>query len=72
MTKAVIEILSYGFGLLQLHSVEARIHPENIGSENVLLSTGFIKEAYFKENFLLNGIFEDTAVYSKLASTHSL
>jgi [ribosomal protein S5]-alanine N-acetyltransferase len=59
-------VLKYGFVKMGLHSVEARINPDNIPSASVLESTGFVKEAYFKEDFFHRGTFGDTAVYSRL------
>lgn len=66
MKEAVCKALEYGFSEMGLHSVEARINPNNTGSASVLESTGFIREAYFKEDFFFKGKFEDTAVYSLL------
>ena len=66
MSEAILAILDYGFHEMGLHSVEAQIDPENIASERILLSVGFVQEGYFKENFFANGKFDDTAVFSKL------
>ncbi len=66
MKEAIYKVLEYGFNEMGLHSVEARISPGNTGSAAVLESTGFIREAYFKEDFYFKGKFEDTAVYSRL------
>lgn len=66
MKEAILKVLDYGFTTLGLHSVEARLSPANIASIAVLESTGFVKEAHFKEDFFIKGKFEDTAVYSRL------
>ena len=66
MKEAILKVLSYGFDAMQLHSVEARINPHNIASAALLEATGFVREAYFKEDFCFNAKFEDTAVYSIL------
>ena len=66
MKETILRTLDYGFSTLGLHSVEARINPHNIASASVLESTGFVREAYFKEDFFHRGKFEDTAVYSRL------
>ncbi|MEO9210746.1 MAG: GNAT family N-acetyltransferase [Ginsengibacter sp.] len=66
MKEAINAIMEYGFHQMGLHSVEAQIDPENIASERILLSVGFVQEGYFKENFFANGKFDDTAVFSKL------
>ena len=66
MKEAILSILDYGFNKMKLHSVEARFTPGNIASEAVLLSTGFVKEAHFRENVFYIGQFFDTVVYSRL------
>ena len=69
MTEALNKLIEVGFTYLGLHSIEANINPENTASEKILISTGFIKEAYFKEDFYYDGRFLDTVIYSKL-QTH--
>jgi ribosomal-protein-alanine N-acetyltransferase len=66
MKESILKVIEYGFSKIGLHSIEARINPDNIASASVLEATGFTREAYFKEDFLRRGKFEDTAVYSKL------
>ena len=64
MKEAILAIIEYGLEEMQLHSIEARINPANIASANILKSTGFVQEAYFKEDFFFRHKFFDTAVYS--------
>jgi ribosomal-protein-alanine N-acetyltransferase len=66
MKEAINTVLEYGFSVMGLHSVEARLTALNTASAAVLEATGFVREGYFKEDFFYNGKFEDTAVYSKL------
>jgi ribosomal-protein-alanine N-acetyltransferase len=66
ITEAIKTTLEYGFNNMKLHSVEAHIDPENIGSSSVLVKNGFVKEAHFKENFYDKGEFRDSAIYSRL------
>jgi [ribosomal protein S5]-alanine N-acetyltransferase len=66
MKEAVKAVIDFGFNIMKLHSIEARIHPANLGSAALLLSTGFTRDAYFREDFYFNGKFEDTEVYSLL------
>ena len=66
MKETILKTLDYGFSVMGLHSVEARINPANIASSSVLESTGFVREAFFKEDFFHRGQFENTAVYSRL------
>lgn len=67
MQEAIQAVLQYGFETMKLHSVEANINPGNAASRRVLERTGFVREAYFKENYFSNGQFLDSAIYSLLA-----
>ncbi|WP_114937215.1 GNAT family N-acetyltransferase [Mucilaginibacter endophyticus] len=69
MQEAVTAALDYGFNVLRLHSVEARVSPGNIASIKLLLKNKFVQEAYFKEDHLFNGRFNDTMIYSLLTQT---
>jgi ribosomal-protein-alanine N-acetyltransferase len=64
MSEAMNEVLRYGFEVMNLHSIEANIHPHNEVSRKLLLKFGFQKEAYFRENFFYNGKFLDSEIYS--------
>ena len=66
MKESILAALEYGYYVMRLHSVEARINPENLASASVLEATGFVREGFFKEDFFRRGKFEDTAVYSRL------
>ena len=66
MQEATEAILHYGFYEMQLHSVEANINPGNMASQRLLERTGFVREAYFKENYYYDGRFIDSAIYSLL------
>lgn len=66
MKEALQEVINFGFNSMNLHSIEANINPGNAASAALLESTGFIKEAYFKEDFFFNGAFHDTIIYSRL------
>lgn len=70
VTEAARAIVDYGFRELNFHSIEAIIDPDNRASENVLNKLNFVKEAHFKENFVQNGRFTDTAIYSLLKSDY--
>lgn len=67
--EAVLKVVEYGFDEMKLHSIEAHINPKNAASAGLLEITGFVREAYFKEDFFFNGAFEDTAIYSLLLTT---
>ena len=70
MQEALTVVLKYGFNVMKLHSVEAHVNPNNIASIKLLEKNGFIREAYFKEDYFYDGKFLDTAVYSLLTSEH--
>lgn len=65
-TEALQAVVSFAFGSMEMHSLEAIINPKNIASAKVLQKAGFVQEAYFRENFFWQGLYEDTAVYSLL------
>ena len=67
MQEAMTTVLDYGFHTMNLHSVEANVNPSNEASIRLLEKMGFVREAYFKENYFYNGQFLDSAVYSLLA-----
>lgn len=66
MHEAMRAVLDYGFRHMKLHSIEANINPGNMSSQRVLERAGFVREAYFKENYFYNGRFLDSAIYSLL------
>ena len=68
MYEAIKKVVDYGFRQMKLHSVEGKIDPRNIASGKLLEKAGFVQEAYFKENYYMQGGFTDTAVYSILSS----
>ena len=49
---------------MKLHSIEGNVNPNNAASIKLLEQNGFVKEAHFKENWLHNGKYLDTAIYS--------
>lgn len=66
ISEAIKTVVKYGFEVMQLHSIEAIIDPENFASEKVLQKNGFLKEAHLKENEFYEGRFLDTVIYSLL------
>jgi ribosomal-protein-alanine N-acetyltransferase len=66
MSEALKEIIHYGFEMMNLHSIQANINPENANSRKILLKFDFVKEAYFKESFYFDGKFFDSEIYSLL------
>lgn len=66
MTEALEAVLEYGFTELKLHRVEALIAAENEPSLKLLLRYGFTKEGTMREDYVVNGVNEDSDCYSLL------
>lgn len=66
MSEAMTVVLRFGFRQLGLHSVEANVNPANEASRRLLEKHGFVREAYFRQNWFFRGQFVDSAVYSVL------
>lgn len=66
VSEALIKTLAFGFNEMKLHSIQANINPGNNASRQILQKHGFVKEAYFKEDFYFNGQFLDSEIYSLL------
>jgi ribosomal-protein-alanine N-acetyltransferase len=66
MYEAIQCVVDFGFNKMNLHSIEANINPENTASRKLLEKAGFIREAYFRENYFFNGQFLDSEIYSLL------
>ena len=62
--EAVQAILRFGITTMGLHTIEAKVNPNNRGAIHVLESLGFQKEAHFKERIQFEGKFWDMAVYT--------
>lgn len=62
--EAFIASLNYGFDVMNLHSIEAIIRPENAASIAVVEKAGFVREAYFKDYIYHNGRYWDEIIYS--------
>jgi ribosomal-protein-alanine N-acetyltransferase len=68
MTETLHLILDFAFERFHLHSIEANTNPENQASKDLLTRLGFQQEAYFRENYLYNDQFIDSAIFCLLAS----
>jgi [ribosomal protein S5]-alanine N-acetyltransferase len=62
--EAVQAIVEFGFRNLKLHSIIAKVSPENRGAVFILESLGFEKEAHFKDGVYFKNKFSDMAVYT--------
>ena len=68
LSEALRAVIDFGFDTLGLHSVCANINPGNDASRQLLLKHGFIKEAYFREDYYFEGKFLDSEIYGLLAT----
>jgi len=68
MSEAINTFVDFGFNKLKLHSIEANVNPANENSKLLLEKIGFVKEAYFRENYLYNGKFVDSVIYCLVES----
>jgi len=66
MQEAMKVAIEYGFDVMNLHSIEANVNPENKASIKILERNGFVQKAFFKENFYYEGKFLDTIIFSLL------
>jgi ribosomal-protein-alanine N-acetyltransferase len=66
MTAAVRTVLSFAFGTLRLHRVEAACIPTNVPSIRLLERCGFAREGYAREYLCINGIWQDHLLFARL------
>jgi ribosomal-protein-alanine N-acetyltransferase len=69
MQEAIEAVISYGFGVMNLHTIQANVDPRNAASIKLLEKNDFVREAYFKEDHFYNEAFADTAVYTLLTKS---
>lgn len=67
--EAVQELIKYGLETMNLHSIEARLWPENRSAVYLLEQMGFVKEAHFKDRLFdpRSESYRDIAVYTRHA-----
>jgi len=66
ISEALAAVIDFGFNTLNLHSICANINPGNEASRKLLMKHGFIKEAYFREDYYFEGKFLDSEIYGLL------
>jgi len=66
MTEALKTILDYGFNILGLHRVEAMTALYNTASNKTLAKFGFVQEGVLREHYLVDGVMEDSLIFSLL------
>jgi ribosomal-protein-alanine N-acetyltransferase len=68
MFEAMGAAIEYGFRTMKLHSIEANVNPANLPSIRLLERHGFVREAYFRENYFWEGRYLDSAIYCRLVT----
>ncbi len=68
MREALLQVMKYGFEAMNLHTIEAIVDAENVASAKLLESVGFMREAYFREDFLFNGRYRNSIHFGMLRS----
>ena len=66
MHEALLTLLDYGFGVLDLNRVEADIDPRHNGSQRTLDRLGFVREGLLRERWIVAGEVSDTALHGLL------
>lgn len=64
MTRAVRQMVDYGFRHWDIDRIFARPFGSNIASQKVLEGAGFTPEARFEKTIVKNGEYEDELVYA--------
>ena len=65
-TMALRAMVGWGFDALNLHRIEAIIHPDNVGSRRVAEKAGFQREGTMRERTLMRGAYQDMVLYALL------
>ena len=69
ITRAVMQMVEYGFKTWNIDRIFARPFGTNTGSQKVLEKAGFILEARFEKTLFKNGRYEDELVYATRRKT---
>ena len=64
MTKAIGQMVDFGFSHYDINRIYARPFGSNVASQKVLEKAGFTLEARFEKTFFKNGGYQDELVYA--------
>ncbi len=64
MTEIVKRIVDFGFNEMKLVRIEARCHPDNIGSARVMEKSGMQFEGILRKHMYVKGEYQDVKMYS--------
>lgn len=62
-TEALRATVQWGFDTLKLHSIEAQLDSENLGSARTLERIGFTREGLLRQSYFDGTSYRDTLVY---------
>lgn len=66
MSEVLPVVLQYGFEQMNLHRVEALLADYNMASKRLLVKNGFVYEGCLREHYYVDGVPEDSVMYSLL------
>lgn len=72
MHEALVALLDFGFGELDLNRIEADIDPRNVASRRSLERLGFNLEGFMPERWIVEGEVTDTEFFGLLAKDWKL
>ena len=70
-SEALAAVVDWGFARLELHSIEAQLDFENLGSQRTLERVGFRPEGRLRQSYFDGKAYRDTLVYGLLRSDRS-
>ena len=68
MKETLEKVLDFGFQEMPLNRIEALIDENNTPSKKLLDYFGFVREGNLRGHYLVDGVFEDSVMYSLLTS----
>jgi ribosomal-protein-alanine N-acetyltransferase len=71
MREALTAVLDYGFAEMQLHRVQAEIHPDNAASIALIERLGFTREGVHRDQGYWGGQYHDLVCFGLLAADWS-
>ncbi|MFA9215585.1 MAG: GNAT family N-acetyltransferase [Sphingomonadaceae bacterium] len=66
MNEALHAVIEYGFRKLELHRIEADIHPDNIASARLLERLHFRYEGHLRQRWFVHGEISDSLIFGLL------
>ncbi|WP_338769160.1 GNAT family protein [Bernardetia sp. ABR2-2B] len=70
--EGFLALLRFGFETMKLHSVSAKVYPENKSTVSLLEKFGFQREGHFKDRMFINGQYRDMYIYSLIKGNQTI